>query len=288
MIALVELALIFAGIVFLMSRKWNLGLVLLLASVAVGLLFGRSVIHIGRDILLTTVDPLTLRLIFAIALIITLGELLRKTAGLKGMVEALEALIPNRRVVVLHSGLTAAQRHHQWATAADGAAHIVMGARSAIFAPVPDGKLGLVIVDEEHDGSYKQDQVPRYHGRDVAVRRGQLAGVPVVLGSATPSLESTHAAAEGRYDRLVLPERVGGGAMPATEIVDMRKEKVDRKRAMLGDRLIEELDGTLGRGEQAILFLNRRGYATQMLCTKFASMRSPPSVCATSGWNLTP
>src|SRR5690606_31460327 len=105
---------------------------------------------------------------------------------------------PRHRVAVLHSGLTAAQRHQQWQLAAEGRADIVLGARSAVFAPLPDDRLGLIIVDEEHDGSYKQDQAPRYHGRDVAIRRAQLASCPVLLGSATPSLESWRNATERR------------------------------------------------------------------------------------------
>jgi primosomal protein N' (replication factor Y) len=177
---------------------------------------------------------------------------------------------PNRRVVVLHSGLTAAQRHHQWAAAADGAAHIVMGARSAIFAPVPDGKLGLVIVDEEHEGSYKQDQVPRYHGRDVAIRRGQLAGVPVVLGSATPSLESWHNAATRRDFRLHrLPERAPGLALPRVTVVDFaeqRKHRKDRRVHLIGPVMEHAIGRTLEGGGQVLILLNRRGYASYITC----------------------
>ena len=130
--------------------------------------------------------------------------------------------LPGHRVAVHHSGLTPAQRHQQWTLVADGTADVVLGARSAVFAPVPDGRLGLIIVDEEHDGSYKQDQAPRYHGRDVAVRRGQLAGCPVVLGTATPSLESWHnATVRGTYRLHRLPERVPGLQVPSVKVVGL-------------------------------------------------------------------
>ena len=128
---------------------------------------------------------------------------------------------PNHRVAVLHSGLTAAQRHQQWRLAADGTADIVLGARSAVFSPVPDGRLGLIVVDEEHDGSYKQDQAPRYHGRDVAVRRAQLAGCTVLLGSATPSVESWfNATVRHSYTLHRLDQRVPGLSVPRVIVVD--------------------------------------------------------------------
>ena len=144
-----------------------------------------------------------------------------------------------RRVAILHSGLTAAQRHQQWSLVADGQADIVIGARSAVFAPVPDGRLGLIIVDEEHDGSYKQDQAPRYHGRDVALKRAQLAACPIVLGSATPSFESWHnATARGLYELHELKERVpvpwdedGGGIVSGRDfVVNTIAENVTRLR----------------------------------------------------------
>ncbi len=133
-------------------------------------------------------------------------------------------------VAVLHSGLTAAQRHQEWRRVALGEIQVVVGARSAVFAPFPEGKLGLLVVDEEHDGSYKQDQAPRYHARDVAIRRGQLEQATVVLGSATPSLESYHNARSGRFKLHELQQRPTGAAMPRVEIVDFLKANRQRPR----------------------------------------------------------
>lgn len=173
-------------------------------------------------------------------------------------------------VAVLHSGLTEAQRHAEWARVASGAARVVVGARSAVFAPMR--RVGLLIVDEEHDGGYKQDQLPRYHGRDVAVKRAQLAGCPVVLGSATPSLESWgNATGQGaRYRLWELRERVGGGRLPRVRVVDLVQEKrtlgEGEKMGAIGPTLRHELDRTLASGLQAILLLNRRGYAHAIHC----------------------
>lgn len=177
-----------------------------------------------------------------------------------------------RHVAVLHSGLTHAQRHEQWRLIREGKANIVVGARSAIFAPVP--RLGLIIVDEEQESSYKQDQLPRFHARDVAIKRGQLLGIPVVLGSATPSLESYfNAIRTERYGLVRLPERVAGLQLPWVEIVDMREQR--RARYALtgksGVHLLSlRLEAALGKakqaGAQAMLLLNRRGYANYIAC----------------------
>jgi len=141
-------------------------------------------------------------------------------------------------VAVLHSGLTASQRHKQWAMAASGAARLIVGARSAIFAPIHN--LGVIVVDEEQDTSYKQDQLPRYNARDVAIKRAHLEACPVVLGSATPSLESYHNALSGSYALWKLTERVGGGRLPRVEIVDFNKERqrlgVRGRRRSIGPR----------------------------------------------------
>ncbi|MHC4415856.1 MAG: replication restart helicase PriA [Planctomycetota bacterium] len=177
---------------------------------------------------------------------------------------------PDHRVAILHSGLTAAQRHHQWAMAADGTAHIVLGARSAVFAPTLDRRLGLIIVDEEHDGSYKQDQAPRYHGRDVALRRAQMAGCPAVLGSATPALESWHnATVRNTYRLHRLDERVPGLRLPRVQIVDFveqRKMRRDRRVHLLGPLLENAIGQTLAGDGQVLLLLNRRGYANYIAC----------------------
>ena len=177
-------------------------------------------------------------------------------------------------VAVLHSGLTASQRHAEWARVTSGAAQVVIGARSAVFAPVGGSahKLGVIIVDEEHDSSYKQDQLPRYHARDVALRRGQMEHCPVVLGSATPSLESWHNARSDRFTLLELPDRVGGGRLPRVEIVDIGKEWDDLRRGSarersMGNRLSHALGQTLERGGQAIMLLNKRGFSTLVCCT---------------------
>ena len=180
-------------------------------------------------------------------------------------------------VAVLHSGLSASQRNAQWALAATGRVRVVVGARSAIFAPV--AKLGIVIVDEEHDSSYKQDQLPRYHARDVAVKRASIEGCPVVMGSATPSLES-YANAIGpdhRYALWKLPTRANGARMPRVEIVDLVSERALRSQLhpgqwrtrqlhLLGPTLEIAIDQTLAAGGQAILLLNRRGYANYLCC----------------------
>ena len=168
------------------------------------------------------------------------------------------------RVAVLHSGLSDAQRAFYYQQIRDGAAAVVVGPRSAVFAPTR--KLGLIIVDEEHESSYKQDTAPPYHGRDTAVKRAQLADVPIVLGSATPSLESMHNVAAGRYDLLSLPIRVKGLPMPKLQIVHLRKELTPGKVELIGATLTHRLAEVLGRGEQAILLMNRRGYASYVFC----------------------
>jgi len=179
------------------------------------------------------------------------------------------ARFPDVRVAVLHSGLTEAQRHQQWAMVAEGGASIVLGARSAVFAPFAAGSLGLIIVDEEHDPSYKQDQQPRYHGRDVAVRLAQLSECPVVLGSATPSLESWLNAQKGAYTLHRLPERAPGLNVPKVQIVDFAEERrhfPDRRVRLLGPTLERAVHGTIERGGQVLLLLNRRGYGNYVAC----------------------
>ena len=175
-------------------------------------------------------------------------------------------------VAVLHSGLSAAQRHEQWQRLRRGETRIVIGARSAVFAPMPN--IGVIIVDEEHDSSYKQDQLPRYHARDVAIKRGQLLNIPVVLGSATPSLESYYNATErGTFELLKLPVRVTGLTLPQVEIVDMQDER--RKRYaysgkaglhLLSLRLEAAIRKVLEDKGQVMLLLNRRGYANYIAC----------------------
>ena len=174
-----------------------------------------------------------------------------------------------REVALLHSQLTPDERAEQWHRIRRGEARIVVGTRSAVFAPMV--KLGLIIVDEEHDSSYKQEESPRYHGRDVAVMRAKLTGsnggAVVVLGSATPSLESWANGEKGRYARVEMLTRVMNRPLPAVELVDMRAEfQAVGKEEIFSRRLVEETQATLDRGEQVIILLNRRGYSFVVMC----------------------
>ena len=168
-------------------------------------------------------------------------------------------------VALLHSQLTPDERAEQWHRIRRGAARIVVGTRSAVFAPMVN--LGLILVDEEHDSSYKQEETPRYHGRDVAVMRAKFNDAVVVLGSATPSLESWANADKGRYTRVEMRRRVMERPLPTVELVDMRNEfRETGQEQIFSRRLIEETQGTLDRGEQVILLLNRRGYSSSVMC----------------------
>ncbi len=176
------------------------------------------------------------------------------------------------RVAVLHSGLRGGERFDAWRRIRSGQADIVVGARSAVFAPLP--RLGILVVDEEHDPSYKQDETPRYHGRDVAIMRAKLLGAAVVLGSATPSLESFERARAGRYALVRLPERIEARPLPRVEIVDLRR--VDGGERLLSAPLCEAIADRLARGEQSLLFLNRRGFATLLLCEECGATQECP------------
>ncbi len=168
-------------------------------------------------------------------------------------------------VALLHSQLTPDERAEQWHRIRRGEARVVIGTRSAVFAPMP--KLGLILVDEEHDGSYKQEETPRYHGRDVAVMRGKLLGCTVVLGSATPSLESWQNAERGRYARVEIRERVQARPLPKVEMIDMREEfRETGQEQLFSRRLIEETQATIDRGEQVVILINRRGYSFVVMC----------------------
>jgi len=183
-------------------------------------------------------------------------------------------------VAVLHSHLSAGERHDEWQKIRQGRARIVIGARSAIFSPIE--KLGLIIVDEEHEYSYKQEESPHYNARDCAVVRAQLESAVVVLGSATPSLESYYNARIGKYTLLELPTRVDDQKMPLVRVVDMRLEARREKGTpifsqMLRERILQRLE----RGEQTILFLNRRGYASSLQCPKCGFVAGCPN-CSVS------
>jgi primosomal protein N' (replication factor Y) len=168
-------------------------------------------------------------------------------------------------VAVLHSHLSEGERHDEWHKIRTGRARIVIGARSAIFAPCAN--LGLIVVDEEHENTYKQEETPRYHGRDIAVLRAQMEGCACLLGSATPSLESFHNAQLGKYELLRLTQRVDDKKMPFIRIMDMRMES-KKKGSILSERLITAVNDRLAKKEQTILFLNRRGFSTSLLCEK--------------------
>ena len=162
-----------------------------------------------------------------------------------------------------HSELTPRRRARTWAAVAKGEVSVVVGARSALFLPYAD--LGLIIVDEEHDPAYKQEDGVHYHARDMAVVRGHIAKIPIVLSSATPSVESEANARRGRYQRLALPERFGGQRLPSIEAIDLRAASPPRGR-FISPVLAGEVKTALERHEQALLFLNRRGYAPLTLC----------------------
>jgi primosomal protein N' (replication factor Y) len=178
-------------------------------------------------------------------------------------------------IAILHSHLSEGERHDEWHRIHEGRASIVVGARSALFAPVR--RLGLIVVDEEHEGTYKQTETPCYHARDTAVMRGAREGCAVVLGSATPSLESYHNARLGKYGLARLTRRVDHREMPQLRIVDLRAETEREGRPNVFSReLIQAVHERLARAEQTILFLNRRGYASSLLCPKCGHVESCP------------
>ena len=170
-------------------------------------------------------------------------------------------------VAVLHSGLKPGERLAQWERLRAGETRVAVGARSALFAPLEE--LGLVVIDEEHDGAYKNEEGFRYHAADLAARRAVASGCPLILGSATPALETRHRADTGEIKRLSLPRRVGGRPLPAVEIVDLAREKKKQARGrklILSKPLRSAIDATLADGGQTILFLNRRGFSTRIYC----------------------
>jgi len=201
------------------------------------------------------------------------------TRGLQGIVlvpeialtpqtaQRFEKRLGRERVAVLHSHVTDGERAEAWRDIRAGKIDVVIGARSALFAPLP--RLGIVVIDEEHENAFKQDSTPRYHARDVALKLAELTGAVLVLGSATPSLETLYLARRGRMQHLLLTERVGARPMPPVLVIDMNRENQEQQRyAYLSRALTEALDATLRRGEQAILFMNRRGYATVITCLR--------------------
>jgi primosomal protein N' (replication factor Y) (superfamily II helicase) len=179
-------------------------------------------------------------------------------------------------VAVLHSHLSQGERHDEWHKIHSGRAQIVIGARSAVFAPLKN--LGLIIVDEEHETTYKQEEAPRHHARDVAVVRAKIEKCAVVLGSATPSLESYHNAINGKYQLAILTQRVDERQMPLIRIVDLRQERRKEKAiSILSEKLLKAIADRLEKREQTILFLNRRGFSTSLLCRSCGEPRNCPN-----------
>ena len=190
------------------------------------------------------------------------------------------------KIAVLHSGLSDGERYDAWLSLARGEKRIAVGARSAVFAPLEN--LGAIIIDEEHEATYKQGETPRYHAREVALVRARREDAVVVLGSATPSLESWHNAQRGRHHLLRLPDRVGGGVLPEVEVVDMRRPdpmthprrlspEEYALRYVLSEPLERHLTERLARGEQSILLLNRRGYASFVQCDACGDVAACPN-----------
>jgi primosomal protein N' (replication factor Y) len=179
-------------------------------------------------------------------------------------------------VAVLHSHLSGGERHDEWHKIHSGRARIVIGARSAVFAPLKD--LGLIIVDEEHETTYKQEEAPRYQARDVAVVRAKIEKCAVVLGSATPSLESYYNATTGKYKLTTLTQRVDDRQMPLIRIVDLRQEgRKEKTMSILSEKLLQAIVDRLEKREQTILFLNRRGFSTSLLCRNCGEARDCPN-----------
>jgi primosomal protein N' (replication factor Y) (superfamily II helicase) len=200
-----------------------------------------------------------------------------------GLTPALAGAFRSRfgeRVAIQHSGLSDGERYDQWQKIRRGDVNVVVGTRSAVFAPL--ASLGLVVVDEEHDGSYKQEESPRYHGRDVAVMRGKRENALVVLGSATPSIESYHNAATGRYELLTLDRRVLDRPLARVTLVNMRDEFAERgPDVVLSQPLVEGIARRLARNEQVLVLLNRRGFATAVFCRQCAGTIECPN-CSVS------
>ena len=167
-------------------------------------------------------------------------------------------------IAILNSQLSKGEKYREFVKAREGKTHIMIGPRSALFAPFPN--LGLIIIDEEHDISYKSETTPKYHAREVAIERARLEGAKVILGSATPSVESYYKAEHGQYKLMSLTDRVKSATLPDIRIVDLREELKQGNRSIISKALYEELEGAFDRGEQAMLFINRRGYNTFVSC----------------------
>jgi primosomal protein N' (replication factor Y) len=199
--------------------------------------------------------------------------------GLTPLLEHRARAVLGDRVVVMHSGMAKGQRIESWWRARRGRVPVVIGPRSAVFVPLPD--VDLIVLDEEQDGAYKQDESPRYHGRQVALRRAELEGAVAVLGSATPAVETFHGARSGSYGYIELPERVASRPLPEVRVVDMREAFQSSGRTLLSAELEGAIAERLERGEQSLLLLNRRGFAASLLC-RVCGERVPCPDCAVS------
>jgi primosomal protein N' (replication factor Y) len=227
---------------------------------------GKTEIYIRLSAAVRTAGRRVLMLVPEIALTPAAAALFRQAFG--------------DRVAIQHSGLSDGERHDQWQRIRRGDVDIVVGTRSAVFAPLE--RVGLIVVDEEHDSSYKQEEIPRYNGRDVAIVRAQRAGALVVLGSATPSMETYHNAMTGKYERVVLERRVLNRPLASVTIVDMREEyAAEGPDAILSRALRDGIRARLDRREQALVLLNRRGFATAVFCRQCAGTIDCPN-CSVS------
>ncbi len=236
---------------------------------------GRGAIFLVPEIALT---PQTVERLRARFDSVTPGATEAGAAGLTA--SGAPSSIRSSPLAVLHSGLSQGERFREWQRIRSGEAQLVVGARSAVFAPVRN--LGLIVVDEEHENTYKQEEAPRYHARDVAVMRGRLENAVVVLGSATPSLESFHNTRAGKYELCRMPERIDGRKLPWIRVVDMRREMMRQKGfSVFSEPLKTAIHLRLERHEQVILYLNRRGYASSMICKKCGYVAACPN-CSVS------
>lgn len=187
------------------------------------------------------------------------------------------------RIAVLHSGLSSGERHDAWRALRDGRKNVAIGTRSAVFAPLPD--LGVIVIDEEHDGSYKQSDTPRYHARAVAAMRARTEGALLVLGSATPSLESWHNALDGRYRLYELENRATRHQLPHVRLIDQRNRKAESGVSVLSDGLRTAIEERLRENRQTLLLLNRRGYATVQQCTACGWVAMCPACSVSLTWH---
>ncbi len=180
-------------------------------------------------------------------------------------------------MAIQHSGLSDGERHDQWHRIRRGDVDVVIGTRSAVFAPLANP--GLIIVDEEHDTSYKQDETPRYHGRDVAIMRGKFGAALVVIGSATPTIESYANAIEGKYTLVTMNKRVLDRPLASVSVVDMREEIAEAgEDVVLSRPLLAGIADRLARGEQSLILLNRRGFATAVICRQCTAVLECPEL----------